>query len=153
MSEHKTPTPSPRYRQVVVGLVLAALGWASIYYSVRFHLVLPQNFAIRILGLLLVAVGIIVRVMAFKEIRCTHRIDKLVSSGIYGRVRNPVYLAFLLIIAGFTVLSSAYLAYPWLLLSALVLVWMAKKEEADLEKAFGNDFMLYKKMSPGSFRN
>jgi hypothetical protein len=52
-----------------------------------------------------------------KELRCTHRIGHLVTSGIYARTRNPVYLAFILLILGVAFLSRRLLAFLWVAVS------------------------------------
>jgi protein-S-isoprenylcysteine O-methyltransferase Ste14 len=84
-------TPSPRSRQVIMTIVLLLLGWLSIKYSRQYHLVLPSSPVLETAGVLLLLVGVVVRILAFKELRCTHRIGHLVTSGIYARTRNPVY--------------------------------------------------------------
>ena len=100
------------------------------------------------IGASLLLVGVVVRVMAFKEIRCTYTIRNLVMSGIYSKTRNPVYLAFMLIVAGIALLSRRELAFAWALVSVAVLYYLAKKEENDLEKAFGDEYLKYKKRVP-----
>jgi protein-S-isoprenylcysteine O-methyltransferase Ste14 len=144
----KHETPSPRTRQVAAGILLVLLGWFAITYSRRYGLVLPRSAVLDMLSASLLLVGVAVRVMAFKEIRCTYRIKNLVISGIYSRTRNPVYLAFMLIIAGIALLSRGLLALAWALVSVAVLYYLAKKEEKDLEKAFGHEYMKYKKRVP-----
>jgi len=69
-------------------------------------------------------------------------------SGIYSKTRNPVYLAFVLIIAGIALLSRRLLALAWVLVSVAVLYYLAKKEENDLEKTFGDEYLKYKKRVP-----
>jgi protein-S-isoprenylcysteine O-methyltransferase Ste14 len=141
-------TPSPRIRQVSAGIVLVVLGWLAITYSDQYGLVLARSPVLDMLSASLLLVGVVVRVMAFKEIRCTYRIKNLVRSGIYSKTRNPVYLAFMLITAGIALLSRGLLALAWALVSVAVLYYLAKKEENDLEKTFGDEYMKYKKRVP-----
>jgi protein-S-isoprenylcysteine O-methyltransferase Ste14 len=141
-------TPSPRIRQVAAGIVLVLVGWFAISYSRQYGLVLAHSPLLDMLSASLLLVGVVVRVMAFKEIRCTYRIKDLVISGIYSKTRNPVYLAFMLIIAGIALLTRELLALAWALVSVAVLYYLAKKEENDLEKAFGDEYLKYKKRVP-----
>ena len=141
-------TPSPRSRQVIMTIVLLLLGWLSIKYSRQYHLVLPSSPVLETAGVLLLLVGVVVRILAFKELRCTHRIGHLVISGIYARTRNPVYLAFVLIILGVAFLSRRLLAFLWVAVSVLVFWWVAKKEESDLERAFGEEYVRYREGVP-----
>jgi len=41
-------TPSPRSRQLVVGIALLALGWTSIVLSVRYDLLVPSSLALEV---------------------------------------------------------------------------------------------------------
>jgi protein-S-isoprenylcysteine O-methyltransferase Ste14 len=141
-------TPSPRIRQVAAGIALVLLGCFSITYSRQYHLVLPHFVVLNVLGLLSLAVGVGIRILAFKEIHWTHHIEKLATSGIYSKTRNPIYLAFALIIIGIALLSGRFLALVWLLISLAVFYWLAKKEERDLEQAFGQDYARYKQAVP-----
>jgi len=141
-------TPSPRIRQVVAGITLALLGWFSITYSRQYDLVLSHFVILNILGTLFLVVGVMIRILAFKEIHWTHHIKNLATSGIYSKTRNPVYLAFAFIIIGIALLSARLLAFIWVLISLIVFFWLAKKEESDLERTFGQDYVRYKKKIP-----
>jgi protein-S-isoprenylcysteine O-methyltransferase Ste14 len=141
-------TPSPRIRQLATGIVLLLLGWFSIEYSRRYNLVLPHSIVFDVLGILFLAAGLLIRILAFKEIPWTHHIEKLVTSGIYSKTRNPVYLAFGCIIIGIAFMSARLLTIGWVLISVLVFYWLAKKEESDLERAFGTEYMKYKSQVP-----
>ncbi len=141
-------TPSPRIRQIATGIALVLLGWFSLEYSYRYNLVLPHSIVFDIFGVIFLMVGVLIRILAFKEIPWTHHIEKLVTSGIYSKTRNPVYLAFGFIIIGIAVLSARLLTIGWVLISVLVFYWLARKEENDLERTFGTDYMRYKNQVP-----
>ncbi len=141
-------TPSPRIRQVAAGILLLLLGWFSLEYSYRYNLILPHFVVFDILGVMFLAVGILIRILAFKEIPWTQHIEKLVTSGIYSKTRNPIYLAFAFIIIGIAFLSARLLTAGWVLISLLVFYWLAKKEEIDLEQVFGTDYLRYKSQTP-----
>lgn len=129
-------------------IVLLLLGWLSIKYSHQYQLVLPSSPVLEAAGPLLLLVGVVVRILAFKELQCTHRIEHLVTSDIYARIRNPVYLAFILIILGVAFLSRRLLAFLLVAVSVIVFWWVAKKEESDLEKAFGEEYVMYREGVP-----
>ncbi|MBU0529552.1 isoprenylcysteine carboxylmethyltransferase family protein [bacterium] len=141
-------TPSPRIRQIVIGIILVLLGWLSITYSRQYDLVFPHFVILKILGTLFLVVGVMIRILAFKEIHRTHHIKNLATSGIYSKTRNPVYLAFVFIIIGIALLSARLLTFIWTLVSLIVFFWLAKKEESDLERAFGQDYVRYKQKVP-----
>ncbi|WP_136442288.1 methyltransferase family protein [Pacificoceanicola onchidii] len=104
-----------------------------------------------LLGGLLVGGGIILALLAVYEMR-RHRTtiiphqtaDRLVTSGIFSRTRNPIYLGDVLILAGLILFWDAVLSLPLI----PVFVWIIEKrfiepEEARLRKKFSRDFLRY----------
>lgn len=69
----------------------------------------------------------------------------LVTSGLYSRIRNPIYFFGALIILGIIVFA----AKPWWLLIFVVLIplqiYRARKEAQVLEKKFGSAYLEYKR--------
>ena len=69
----------------------------------------------------------------------------LVTSGIYRRTRNPMYLGMALIYAGLAVLLNSLPSLVLLpLVIAIVHSQVIAREEAYLERAFGNEYVAYK---------
>jgi protein-S-isoprenylcysteine O-methyltransferase Ste14 len=99
-------------------------------------------------GLAIVMVGVFLRVLAFKEIPCTYRIDRLVTTGICSKTRNPVYLSFMIIVLGIAIFSRRSLTALWVIVTVLLLYWVAKSEETDLERKFGEQYGAYKRNVP-----
>ena len=72
--------------------------------------------------------------------------SQLVTSGIYRWTRNPMYLALALIYAGIAVYLNALLALVLLpLVLAIIQTQVITREEAYLERAFGSQYIAYKK--------
>ena len=88
------------------------------------------------------------RILAFKEIPSIYHIKDLVTSGVYAKTRNPIYLEFILMIVGGAVLSRGVLAFIWAFVSVFILYWIARSEEIDLERIFGERYLLYKSSVP-----
>ena len=73
---------------------------------------------------------------------------QLVTTGIYGHVRHPQYLGFLLLTLGMNVLwitISSLLLWPIL---AILYYRLAKEEEKEMEERFGEEYRKYKHMVP-----
>lgn len=76
------------------------------------------------------------------------KIDKLVTSGVYGKVRHPIYSADIVLGWGiffFYPSTNFFLAVVWLTL--ILFLWMKMEEKGLIEK-FGDEYLEYKKRVP-----
>ena len=81
--------------------------------------------------------------------RRSRDVQRLVTYGIFGWVRNPLYVGNFLIWMGFVVISGV----PWLvplaiLVFALEYYFIVAYEEGVLESIFGREYLTYKKTTP-----
>ena len=118
--------------------------------------VIPIPFSVpdilRLIGFALVVIGFLFGVsalFAFRKARTTlephGQVSAIVSDGIYRFSRNPIYLGFLLMVIGLPLNSGSY----WgVVLSPVFVMFMnslvIEKEEAYLEKKFGDVYTSYK---------
>jgi protein-S-isoprenylcysteine O-methyltransferase Ste14 len=148
MAYSQRPTPSPRRRQVLAALLLGVVGLLAIDYGRAHHLTVGARPACLIAGVALVAAGLVLRILAYLALRSTWHIEGLVTSGIYAHTRNPIYLAFALIVVGVALLSRTWLAWPWVALCFFVFWLVAVREETDLLRAYGADYERYRRSVP-----
>jgi protein-S-isoprenylcysteine O-methyltransferase Ste14 len=149
-------TPSPRSRQIIAGIALVLLGWFCVSNQYRYDHVSSEflmkisslALVLHILGAILIVIGVAIRILAWLQIPNTHRIGTLVTTGIYSRTRDPIYLAFMLIIVGIAFLFPGLLTLTWLVIGVVVLYGLAKVEEHDLEKVYGHEYLEYKRNVP-----
>ena len=73
----------------------------------------------------------------------------LVTTGLYSRIRNPIYVFGSLAVAGF--LLWANMPWPWLLLLFVFLIPMqvrrSRKESQVLAEKFGSSYLDYKRQT------
>lgn len=111
------------------------------------------GFLYNLIGVLLILIGIVLNIWAdriFKDINTTvkpfGRPSKLTKDGPFNLSRNPMYLGMFLIILGTSIICKAYAA---LIFPFLFLITMNRKfiplEEKNLQEAFGEEFITYKK--------
>ena len=142
--ELKVPPP-------IVALVTAVLMWFVSRSLPLFAFVFPARNAFAI-GL--VAAGFIVGILGivtFRRAKTTVNPTKpqaassLVSWGVYGVTRNPMYLGGLLILTGWAIFISKPIAFLFLPVYILYLnLFQIVPEERVLTTLFGPDFVAYK---------
>jgi protein-S-isoprenylcysteine O-methyltransferase Ste14 len=77
----------------------------------------------------------------------THRPVRVVTTGVYSIVRHPQYLGGLSAHLGFSFLLSGWYCLLSTPLIALIVYLIARKEETELTKEFGKEYLDYKKKS------
>jgi protein-S-isoprenylcysteine O-methyltransferase Ste14 len=131
-----------KLNMITLAVVLAA---AIAFASHATHLAwTPWHIA----GVAIVAPAFLLFVLARMQLGSAFSVEakasKLVTTGLYSRIRNPIYVFGALMILGVIVFA----ARPWWLLVFAVLlplqVWRSRKEGKVLEEKFGADYREYK---------
>jgi protein-S-isoprenylcysteine O-methyltransferase Ste14 len=153
--------PSPAPPGGVVGLgrrLFRVRGWvylpfAAVAVAVR-RGEWPHPEVLWPAGLALMALGIGLRFVCIRRMGGAarthkHKAKRLVDSGPYAWVRNPLYIANTGAFLGFILLCGL----PWLALASWVLLWafyhaIARYEETVLAEGFGADFQEYRRKVP-----
>lgn len=75
----------------------------------------------------------------------TGKEQKLVKTGIYAKVRHPIYLSGLILSLGFTLIAGNLYGLLFFILSLVAFVTRIKKEERELITKFGEEYKEYAK--------
>lgn len=129
-----------------------AIGWILNYFYPAQIVFLPREAEI-IAGIVFVGVAGLIIVAAFREFRRAKTniepwkpTTAIVSSGVFGFSRNPVYLAMTLLYTGVALLLDSMwillLVIPVLFLITVGVIW---REEKYLTEKFGDEYLNYKK--------
>lgn len=136
---------------LVTVLGTAALMWLVSWAAPALAIVFPTRDFFAVSFAAVGAVTIVLGAASFKRAKTTFNPMKpdsassLVISGVYRRSRNPMYLGFLLVLAGWAIFLSNVLAF---LLLPFFIFYMIRfqimPEEKALTSRFGQEFVAYK---------
>lgn len=98
---------------------------------------------------IIMGIGMLIVIYGWKKIHKARKQNTLMIEGIYKYIRHPQYLGFLMITLGLNVMWLTLITLiMWPILAALY--WrLAKKEDREMEKKFGEEFLNYKLRVPG----
>jgi len=142
--------PKVRLPPVALFVVIALLMWAVASWLPSWRIALPGRTLATVLLLLVAGAIGIAGVRAFDGARTTvdplrpERASALVTSGIYRRTRNPMYVALAIALLAW----ALWLAHPLALLGVVAfMAWMSRHqiapEERALQALFGAEFERY----------
>jgi len=145
---------------IVAGNLVAWTVAVSLAYSPIGTL---HSIALQIAGVIVMAVGIVVRSTAIAQLGRFHtpnvavrRDHQLMESGLYRLVRHPSYLGALIAFFGFSVALGNWLSIiVVMLITPSIYLFRIREEEAALAAAFGDDYRAYcrrtKRLIPGLY--
>jgi protein-S-isoprenylcysteine O-methyltransferase Ste14 len=125
---------------IFVGLFVFASNAAALPWT-------PWRIAGIAIALPAFVVLIISRIELGRAFSVRAKASVLVTSGIYSRIRNPIYVFSTILMLALIIWTGR----PWLLLFLVVLVPMqvyrSKKEQAVLAEKFGDEYLAYKRQT------
>ena len=98
----------------------------------------------RWLGFAIFAIGMVLAVGALFQLRGVENIDHLVTTGLFTKLRHPMYLGFLCWIVGWSIYHGALLSLAIGVPGILSVLWWRHLEDARLEKQFGDNYRRYR---------
>lgn len=124
--------------------ILFILSWMPVKISIQGILNIPGLYLI-VLSLILICMGIIMLAMANMEIKKAMETNQLVTTGLFSRIRNPMYAAHIFfIMPGVCLLTNNVITLLTILCTVIIFYVFISKEEKDLEENFGFEYINYK---------
>jgi len=149
---------------IIVLNIFIVISCLNIFFYEEFTVYIPRiNFyfldeTFQVIGITLIASGNITLNIAYRELGVywDYPIDgktqkkKLVKTGIYSKIRHPIYLSFYLICFGFLFVIQDWLLLGLLIIGGIGLYIQARNEENELLEIFPQEYLNYMK-STGRF--
>ncbi|MBP7967381.1 isoprenylcysteine carboxylmethyltransferase family protein [Candidatus Woesebacteria bacterium] len=151
-------------RTAVTKLSIMSLFWRL--FTSAFHVflifqlfglrILPYQNALsnRLLGIFMIILATAISYIARKQMGAnwSHAAEyqiregqQLVTGGIYGYIRHPIYLGFVLTGLGVQFMMGSYLLLLFMIVLPWIAYWQSKREEKILIAKFGKTYEEYKK--------
>lgn len=100
--------------------------------------------AIRWTGLAVFVAGSMLAVGALIQLRGVENIDHLVTTGLFRRIRHPMYVGFICWILGWSIYHGAIASLAIGAIGIASVLWWRHLEEGRLELQFGNSYTQYR---------
>jgi protein-S-isoprenylcysteine O-methyltransferase Ste14 len=101
------------------------------------------------IGIVLIIMGIPFYLFSLSSVMRAFKAGKLVTTGVYGMCRHPVYASWVIFfLPGIALLMNTWLGLTVPILMYFVLRALVKDEDTYLEKTFGPDYLAYRQKVP-----
>jgi protein-S-isoprenylcysteine O-methyltransferase Ste14 len=125
----------PIFLFVFTAMCVLWVSWFTMRPADPFRLDLPD--ALPWIGLMTFAAGTVLAVGAFIQLRGVENIDHLVTTGLFRRLRLPMYVGFLLWIPGWSIYHGAIVSLTFVVAGIVNVLWWRQLEDKRLEVQFG----------------
>lgn len=133
----------PVFAMIFGVMILLWMSWFSMCPLDPLKLALPG--ILRWIGLGAVIVGLGLALGALAQLRGVENIDHLVTTGLFTKIRHPMYTGFMLWILGWAVYHSAIISLVAGLVGIGNIIYWKRLEEEELESRYGEIYREYRK--------
>lgn len=104
---------------------------------------LVTSFALRFVGLAMVIGGLVIAVWALIQLKALENTKHLITTGLYSRLRHPMYYGFILWILGWGIHLGATVSLIAGFVGIGFILYWRHLEEVRLMTRFGDDYRRY----------
>ncbi len=128
---------------VFAAMCLLWTSWFSLGPLDPWRLALPDPVHWIGYGVLMAGFGLAIG--AFLQLRGLENISRLVTTGLFSRIRHPMYVGFILWILGWVMVHGALFSLVFGAIGIGNILYWRHLEEKDLETHYGEDYRRYRK--------
>jgi protein-S-isoprenylcysteine O-methyltransferase Ste14 len=103
---------------------------------------------VRIVGGVIAAIGLVMlvtaRIQLGRSFSVSAQAKKLVTTGVYSKIRNPIYVFSAMFLVGIVVVTERWPLLPIVAVLVPMQIIRSRKESQVLEAAFGEEYERYK---------
>jgi protein-S-isoprenylcysteine O-methyltransferase Ste14 len=137
------PKNSVIFAMIFAVMCLLWVSWFSMCPVDPVHASLPG--IVRWLGFVTFIAGMVLAVGAMVQLRGVENIDHLVSTGLYSKIRHPMYAGFILWILGWATFHGAVVSLVIGCVSIANILYWRGLEEAHLQASYGEKYVEYRR--------
>ena len=131
-----------RSNVITLAMILGGVVWLVM------HAYLVDWDAVKVAGAAVAGVSLVMLVVARLQLGASFAVKAkataLVTTGLYSRIRNPIYVFGGLLLIGMSVVLGNWVLLGLVVVLTPIQAYRARKEEAVLEAAFGEEYVRYK---------
>ena len=144
LSYKKNPLADNKIFVTIMFIIMGIL-WFS-WFGMCFLDPIKVNIPIwfRCIGLLLFLMGVFLFIFSHMKLRGFKDKEGLVTSGIYSKIRNPMYLGFIIWLVGFPIFMQSLITLASSLIWVSYILYWKTLEEKELERKY-KEYAEYKK--------
>jgi protein-S-isoprenylcysteine O-methyltransferase Ste14 len=133
----------PLFTTIFMAMGAMWVSWFGMCPLDPLHLALPNM--VRWMGLGGLVVGLGLAIGALFQLRGLENIEHLITTGLFSKVRHPMYTGFILWILGWGIFHGAVVSLGAGLVSIGNILYWRRLEEANMESRYGEDYRRYRK--------
>ncbi len=136
------PESKPVFLVILSVMLILWISWFTLCPLDPCRITLPET--LRWLGLGLFVLGTTLAVGALFQLRGVENIDHLVTTGLFKKIRHPMYTGFILWIVGWSVYHGAILSLGIGIVGIADILWWRHLEDIRLQAQFGSAYQQYR---------
>ena len=114
-----------------------------------FRMTFAPYLVLASIGIILILMGIPFYILSLVTVLRAFKEGRLVTQGVYGMCRHPVYAAWVIFfVPGIVLLMNSWIGFSAPVVMYVILRILVKEEDGYLERIFGAEYLAYKEKIP-----